>query len=65
MALPSWWPKLPSMLLKNETPAGHYLDVTVVGAKGVNRMGIGAVVRAYTAGRAGEPKPLPRLETTS
>jgi len=53
--LPSWWPRLPSLLLKNETPAGGYLDVTVVGAKGVNRMGIGSMVRAYKTGRAGEP----------
>ncbi len=52
--LPSWWPQFPSMLLKNETPAGGYLDVTVVGSKGVNRMGIGAMVRAYKAGRAGK-----------
>ncbi|MEX2185704.1 MAG: VCBS repeat-containing protein [Pirellulales bacterium] len=56
--LPSWFPKLPSMLLRNETPAGGYLDVAVVGAKGVNGMGIGAVVRAYTADRAGEPDAL-------
>lgn len=53
--LPSWWPKLPSMLLKNETRARGYLDVTVVGQKGVNRMGIGAMVRAYKTGRAREP----------
>jgi hypothetical protein len=54
--LANWWPKLPSLLLKNETPAGGYLDVTVVGAKGVNRMGIGAMVRAYNykTGRGGE-----------
>jgi len=63
--LPSWWPKFPSMLLKNETPAGHYLDVTVIGAKGVNRMGIGAVVRAYTAGHAGEPDALLAAEAVA
>jgi hypothetical protein len=56
--LPSWWPNLPSMLLKNETPAGNFLSVTVVGSKGVNRMGIGSVVRAYRAGRAGKPDDL-------
>jgi hypothetical protein len=56
--LPSWWPKLPSMLLRNETPAGGYLDVAVVGAKGVNGMGIGAVVRAYATDHAGEPDAL-------
>ena len=42
------------MLLKNETMAGHYLDVTVVGSGRINRMGIGAVVRAYRAGHAGK-----------
>ena len=56
--LPSWWPKFPSMLLKNETPAGNYLDVTVVGSHGVNRMGIGAMVRAYKTGLAGKPDAL-------
>lgn len=53
--LPSWWPKAPSLLLRNETRAGNYLDVQVVGAGGVNRMGIGAGVRAYLAGKALEP----------
>jgi hypothetical protein len=43
---------MPSMLLKNKTPSGGYLDVTVVGPEGVNRMGIGAMVRAYKTGRA-------------
>ena len=56
--LPSWWPKLPSMLLRNETPSGHYLDVTVVGSGRLNRMGIGAMVRAYRAGGAGRPESL-------
>ena len=50
--LPSWWPKFPSMLLKNETVSGNYLDVTVIGSKGINRMGIGSIVRAYKAGKA-------------
>jgi hypothetical protein len=52
--LPSWWPKFPSMLLKNETPAGHYLDVSVTGSGKINRMGIGSEVRAYRAGQAGK-----------
>ena len=63
--LPSWWPKFPSMLLKNETPSGHYLDVTVVGPKGVNRMGIGAMVRAYKTGRAGKADALLASEEIS
>jgi hypothetical protein len=52
--LPSWWPKLPSMLLKNETAAGHFLDVAVIGSGKINRMGIGTIVRAYRAGLAGK-----------
>ncbi|MCH7995417.1 MAG: CRTAC1 family protein [Planctomycetes bacterium] len=63
--LPSWWPKFPSMLLKHETPSGGYLDVTVVGPKGVNRMGIGTMVRAYKAGRAGKPEALLASEEIS
>lgn len=63
--LPSWWPKFPSMLLKNETPSGGYLDVTLVGPQGVNRMGIGAVVRAYKSGRIGKPDALLASEEIS
>ena len=33
------------MLLRNETTGGNHLDVKVVGTDGVNRDGIGAVVR--------------------
>ena len=56
--LGSWWPKLPSLLLRNETPSGNYLDVIVVGKGRVNRMGIGTTVRAYRSGRAGDPAAL-------
>ena len=43
------------MLLRNETPtAGNYLVVKVVVADGVNRMGIGSVVRAFAAGKAND-----------
>jgi len=53
--LPSWWPELPSMLLHNQTPGGgHWLDVRVEGENGVNRMGIGARVAIYTAGKLGD-----------
>jgi len=52
--LPSWWPELPSMLLRNETPGGHWLDVRVEGVSGVNRMGIGARVKVFTAGMLGD-----------
>jgi enediyne biosynthesis protein E4 len=49
--LPSWFPTQPSMLLHNETKAGNYLDVEVVGGKGINRMGLGSMVLAYPAGQ--------------
>lgn len=54
------------MLLRNETPGGNWLDVRVVGgadddraggdgvARGVNRMGVGSVVRIYPAGKLGD-----------
>ena len=51
--LANWWVKSRSLLLRNETPAGNWLQVTVQGGKGVNRQGIGAVVRTYAAGQLG------------
>ena len=56
--LGSWWPVSPSLLLHNETPGGHWLEVQVQGAEGVNRMGVGAKVRLYEAGRLGKPEAL-------
>jgi hypothetical protein len=53
--LPSWWPELRSMLLRNETEAGNWLRVQVEGTDGVNRMGIGARVNVYVAGQLGQP----------
>jgi hypothetical protein len=50
MFLASWWLELPSLLLRNESPSGHWLRVRVEGPPGVNRMGIGAMVRVYRAG---------------
>lgn len=51
----SWWPEQPSLLLRNETRGGHWLDVTVVGdGRRMNRQGIGARVRVYPAGRLGD-----------
>jgi hypothetical protein len=41
-------------LLHNETPSGHWLDVTVRGHT-FNRMGIGSRVQVYESGRAGDP----------
>lgn len=56
MLLANWWTELPSMLLKNETKSGHWLDVRVTGGNGVNAMGIGSRVDLYEAGRAGDDK---------
>jgi hypothetical protein len=56
--LASWWPEAPSLLLRNETAGGAGLDVRVEGVPGVNRLGIGAQVRAYAAGRLGDPAAL-------
>jgi hypothetical protein len=52
--LPSWWAESRSLLLRNETPGGHWLRVRVEGGNGVNRMGVGARVRVYRAGKAGD-----------
>src|SRR5262245_48784485 len=56
--LASWWPEARSLLLRNETACGHWLDVTVVGDRGMNRMGIGSRVNIYEAGKLGEPSAL-------
>jgi len=61
--LANWWVKLKSPLLRNETPSGNWLQVTVRGGKrvnrkGVNRMGIGAMVRIYRPGMLGQPAAL-------
>jgi hypothetical protein len=52
--LGNWWVKQRSLLLKNESKAGNWLQVSVAGGDGVNRNGIGAVVRVYPAGKLGE-----------
>lgn len=52
--LPNWWAEARSLLLKNETPGGHWLDVQVRGPAGVNRMGIGARVNVYRGGKLGD-----------
>jgi len=53
MLLPNWWSELPSLLLKNETPGGHWLEVRVVGGAGANAMGIGSRVELFEAGQGG------------
>jgi hypothetical protein len=52
--LPNWWVESRSLLLRNETPGGNWLRVRVEGSDGVNRMGIGAKVKVYAAGKLGE-----------
>jgi enediyne biosynthesis protein E4 len=56
--LPNWWVESRSLLLKNETPGGNWLRVKVEGSDGVNRMGIGAKVKVYTAGKLGDASAL-------
>jgi hypothetical protein len=51
MFLGNWWVKSRSLLLHNETPSGNWIQVSVQGSKGVNRMGIGSVVRITSAGK--------------
>ena len=57
MLLPNWWSELPSLLLKNETASGHWLEIRVKGnatesREGVTSMGIGARVDLYEPGRS-------------
>jgi len=52
--LANWWLESRSLLLRNETPGGNWLDLRVEGANGINRMGIGARVAIYPAGKLGE-----------
>lgn len=57
--LPSWFEQVPNRLYRNTTKGGHGLTVRVTGSgKNANTMGIGAVVRAYSAGHVGEPEHL-------
>jgi enediyne biosynthesis protein E4 len=56
--LASWWLEAPSLLLHNETPGGHWLNVRVEGGAGVNRMGIGTRVQVYRAGKANDSSSL-------
>jgi hypothetical protein len=52
--LASWWVESPSLLLRNETKGGNWLQVQVEGTKGVNRMGVGTRVKIYPAGKCGD-----------
>jgi hypothetical protein len=52
--LANWWIESRSLLLRNETPGGNWLQVQVEGSKGVNRMGIGSKVKVYPSGKLGD-----------
>lgn len=52
--LASWWINVPSLLLRNESAGGNWLQVRVKGKSGLNSMGIGTRLRVYAAGKAGE-----------
>lgn len=56
--LVNWFRGNHSRLLHNESPPRRWLDVTVRGTKTLNRMGIGAQVRVYEAGKLGDAKSL-------
>jgi hypothetical protein len=56
--LANWWVNSRSLLLRNESPSGNWLDVAVQGSGKVNRMGVGSVVRIYAAGRLGDAQAL-------
>lgn len=58
--LANWWVDKPSLLLKNETKAGNWLQLEVRPAKGVNYQGIGARVNVYEAGKLGQKAALLR-----
>ncbi len=56
--LANWWVESRSLLLRNETPGGHWLDVRVEGKEGVNRLGVGARVNIFPASKLGEASAL-------
>jgi len=54
----NWWVEAPSVLLKNETPSGRWLQFRSTGFDGDNRMGIGTVFRVYRTGKLGDASAL-------
>jgi hypothetical protein len=53
--LASWFENLPNYLFRNTTAGGNWITVRVAGrGQGLNSQGIGAVVRVYQAGHAGD-----------
>ncbi|MCX8138526.1 MAG: CRTAC1 family protein [Thermogemmata sp.] len=54
--LPNWWAEAPSLLLRNATPGGHWLQVQCDFPKGpINRQGIGCRIYVYPTGKLGQP----------
>ena len=52
-----WFEEIPGYLFRNTTKGGHWLTVRVAGKEPrLNTMGVGATVRVYEAGRAGDRK---------
>lgn len=60
MFMAAWfkWDETPSILYRNTTDAGHWLEVRVKGGGKLNTMGLGAVCRAYRVGGGGNGKTL-------
>jgi hypothetical protein len=56
--LANWWVEERSLLLRNETPGGNWLEVAVRGSGGVNHQAVGAVVRVYLPGKLGQREAL-------
>jgi hypothetical protein len=56
--LVEWEPSLPSRLLRNVSPGGHWLEVSVAGPM----TGVGTRVAVYEAGRLNEPEALIGLQ---
>jgi len=56
--LVEWEPSLPSRLLRNTSPAGHWLEVAVAGSM----TGVGSTVALYRAGEVGVPDALIGLQ---
>lgn len=54
----SWWSDTPSMLLRNTTPGGHWIEIEVQGDGKTNRMGIGTRIDIYRAESTDDPSAL-------
>src|SRR5262245_32402484 len=58
MFLANWWAEGRSLLLKNETAGGHWLQIAIQPPAGVNPHGIGARILVYPAGKLGDASQL-------